>query len=173
MPVLCAEAPTTLSEPVEKLVAVSEEIERKYLLARAPDLPAGATATDIEQGYLPSEQMEERVRRIQDADGVRYKRTIKLGSGIRRLEIEEELEQHVFEVFWALTEGRRIRKRRHEVRHGDAVWEVDEFLDRDLWLAEIELPNAEHAFQVPGWLEAAGAREVTESGEYANRRLAM
>ncbi len=173
MPVLCAEAPTTLSEPVEKLVAVSEEIERKYLLTRAPDLPEDAVTCEIEQGYLPSEQMEERVRRIEDAGGVRYKRTIKVGSGVRRLEFEEELEPHVFETLWSLTEGRRIRKRRHKVRNGNAVWEIDEFLDRDLWLAEIELPSAEHEIELPAWLEAAGAREVTESGEYANRRLAM
>ena len=116
--------------------------------------------------------MEERVRRIQEGGRVRFMRTIKLGSGVRRFEFEEELDAHVFETLWTLTEGRRIKKRRHVVQQGELVWEIDEFLDRDLWLAEIELPSEEHAFDLPPWLEAAGPREVTESGEYANRSLA-
>ncbi len=153
-------------------MSLNEEIERKYLLARAPTLPADATVREIEQGYLPSHQMEERVRRIQEGERVRFKRTIKLGSGVRRFEFEEELDEHVFATLWTLTDGRRIKKRRHVVQQGELVWEIDEFLDRDLWLAEIELPSEEHAFELPPWLEAAGPREVTESGEYANRQLA-
>jgi CYTH domain-containing protein len=157
---------------LEHSVSVNEEIERKYLLARAPTLPADATVREIEQGYLPSREMEERVRRIQEGERVRFKRTIKVGSGVRRFEFEEEIDAEVFDTLWTLTEGRRIRKRRHVVQQGDLVWEVDEFLDRDLWLAEIELPSEEHPFEVPAWLAAAAPREVTESGEYANRKLA-
>ena len=77
-------------------------------------------------------------------------------------------------AMWRLTEGRRLRKRRYSIRESDdLVWEVDEFLDRPLVLAEIELPTADTKFELPQWLRDVLDREVTDEPEYTNARLAQ
>jgi CYTH domain-containing protein len=97
---------------------------------------------------------------------------VKEGSGLTRLEVEEIVTPEVFARFWPLTEGRRLRKRRYRVADGDLIWEIDEFLDRDLVLAEVELPEALTDVQIPGWLQPHVGREVTEEPAYSNFRLA-
>ncbi len=49
----------------ERLAPSEIEIERKYLLARMPELPAGSeiTVIEMEQGYLPGERLHERCAR--------------------------------------------------------------------------------------------------------------
>jgi adenylate cyclase len=149
------------------------EIERKYLLRALPDLPRAVAILDIDQGYLPGEKLVERLRREQSRDGVvRYYRTVKLGSGIERIEVEELTDERVFAHLWQLTEGRRLRKRRHVVPDGDHMWEIDEFLDRPLVLAEIELERADEKVKIPGWLQPTVVRDVTDEREYTNRSLA-
>jgi CYTH domain-containing protein len=67
-----------------------------------------------------------------------------------------------------------VRKRRYSIRESaDVVWEVDEFLDRDLVLAEIELPTKDTRFELPQWLQEVLDREVTDEPEYWNARLAQ
>jgi CYTH domain-containing protein len=67
-----------------------------------------------------------------------------------------------------------VHKRRHTVRGSDdLVWEIDEFLDRDLVLAEVELPSAETEFELPSWLSEALNREVTDDEKYSNLSLAQ
>lgn len=70
----------------------------------------------------------------------------------------------------ALCVGGRIEKRRHLVRHGAHLWEVDEFLgdNAGLVVAEIELGDADEAFERPAWL----GQEVTEQARYYNLALA-
>jgi CYTH domain-containing protein len=150
------------------------EIERKFLLRRLPMATADAPSVEIEQGYLPGEKLVERLRRIRYADGAeKWFRTVKAGNGIERVEIEEEADAELSRTMWRLTQGRRLLKRRYSI-HGtdDLVWEVDEFLDRDLVLAEIELPTPNTVFELPPWLEDVLDREVTHEPEYSNVRLA-
>lgn len=149
------------------------EIERKYLLRALPKMPRASAVLDIEQGYLPGERLIERLRREQHADGVvKYYRTIKLGSGIQRIEVEDETDRHTFEHLWLLTEGRRLTKRRYLVANGEDVWEIDEFTDRDLVLAELELERADARIDMPKWLKDVLVREVTDEKAYTNRSLA-
>jgi CHAD domain-containing protein/CYTH domain-containing protein len=152
------------------------EIERKYLLRDLPrDLPAvdGAVETaEIHQGWLPGDAVRERLRRVDANDTARFYRTIKVGTGIARLELEDETDADLFETLWPLTEGRRVRKRRHKVRDGERQWEIDEFLDRDLVLAEVELPSTDAAVELPEWLRPHVVREVTGEAEYKNENLA-
>ena len=76
-------------------------------------------------------------------------------------------------VMWRLTKGRRVHKRRYSIRDvGDALWEVDEYLDRTLVVAEIELPSPDTVVELPPWLRAVMDREVTDEPEYANDHLA-
>ena len=148
------------------------EIERKYLLSALPaDLPL-ATTREIEQGYLPGERLVERVRRSRTGDSEQFYRTVKFGTGIVRTEIEEECSRELFDALWPHTEGKRVVKRRHVVPDGPLNWEIDEFTDRNLVLAEIELPSADAVPDFPSWLVPFVEREVTGDAEYVNANLA-
>lgn len=153
------------------------EIERKYLLRGLPERVASAPSVEIDQGYLPGERINERVRRAVGVDGARYYRTIKAGSGLSRMEVEEDTTQHFFETVWPLTRGVRVRKRRYSVWETDGgarlEWVVDEFLDRDgLVLAEVELEHEEQRVTIPAWLMTVLDREVTHEPGYTNHALA-
>ena len=149
------------------------EIERKYLLTALPRFPRVNAVLEIDQGYLPGENLVERLRRERHKDGsVRFYRTVKVGSGVTRIELEDTTDQATFEHLWVLTNGRRLTKRRHLVPNGSDVWEIDEFTDRTLFLAELELHHADARVEIPDWLSAVLVREVTEEKEYTNRSLA-
>lgn len=150
------------------------EIERKYLLRAQPPRAVGAPSLEIDQGYIPGERIRERVRRTSGANETRYFRTFKTGTGIQRIEIEEETTKEFFDAVWPLTVGRRVRKRRYLVNENGLLWEIDEFLDRpSLWLAELELEHADQVVDVPGWLAPFVDREVTDDPSYTNRALAL
>jgi CYTH domain-containing protein len=168
-----------LIEEVEQMAAQLDravhpglEIERKYLLRRLPDLGGRAEIEEIDQGWLPGERLHERLRRVQSGSATRYFRTIKFGQGVQRTEIEEPATQELFDSLWPLTEGCRVRKRRHKVREGDLAWEIDEFLDRELYLAEVELAHVSDRPKIPEWLAPCIEREVTDDPRYTNLRLA-
>ena len=148
------------------------EIERKYLLTAVPSRVAGCAVLEVEQGYLPGVLIKERIRRTTQGESVRWYRTFKSGFGLVREEIEEETTARVFEAMWPLTEGRRIRKRRYLVPEGDLVWEIDEFLDQELVLAEVELPAASVIPPIPEWLRPVLVAEVTGDPSYNNSTLA-
>jgi len=151
--------------------ALPVETERKYLLSGMPPGSDAWTVLHIEQGYLPGERIVERLRRVRGPDGVRYFRTVKLGAGVSRIEIEEEMEQALFDELWSLTSGRRVAKRRYRAPDGALMWEIDRFLDRDLVLAEVELPNPDRPV-LPDWLRPVLIREVTDDPAFTNRSLA-
>jgi CYTH domain-containing protein len=162
----------TLADAIAGLVDYGQEVERKFLLTGLPPLERVQGAVEIEQGYLPGERLIERVRCIRSDEGVELVRTVKEGSGLMRLEIEEAVTPDEFAQFWPLTEGRRLRKRRYRIADGNLTWEIDEFLDRDLVLAEVELPGPMIDVQIPEWLRPHVDREVTEDSAYTNLRLA-
>jgi CYTH domain-containing protein len=126
----------------------------------------------VEQGYLPGKQLVERLRRVKDHGSTRFYRTVKVGTGLVRTEIEEETTRAVFDRMWPLTKGRRLKKRRHRVRAGDLTWEIDDFADRKLVLAEVELPDRETKVALPKWLRPHVVRDVTDEEEFQNVRLA-
>ncbi len=152
--------------------AALAEIERKYLLRTVPATARQMPSVEIEQGWLPGTRVVERLRRVSsDGDPVLY-RTVKSGGGLVRLELEEETSRELFENIWPLTEGRRVLKRRHLVPDEGLTWEIDQFLDRDLVLAEVELPSRDATVEVPDWLQPYVVREVTGEAEFSNRYLA-
>jgi CHAD domain-containing protein/CYTH domain-containing protein len=161
-----------LARAAEAAAHVGIEIERKYLLEALPaPLPPGE-AVEVEQGWLPGERLQERVRRVRHGAEARCWRTVKTGRGITRVEIEEETSPAIFDALWPLTEGLRVHKRRHVVESDGHRWEIDEFLDRDLVLAEVELADADEKVKLPDWLAPFVVRDVTEEDEYVNRKLA-
>lgn len=162
--------------------AVSE-VERVYLLDRLPELPATAVRVRIEQGYLPDaqnagatggdEMTEGRLRRRVDPDGsVHLTHTIKRGEGLVRSEAERTITEAQFEAHWPRTAGRRLSKTRHRVPAGPLVWEIDDFDDLDLVLAEVELPSPEAEAPPPEWLAPHIVREVTDDQRYRNYEIA-
>ena len=159
----------------ESLVAtgsVDVEIERKYLLSGLPPTLEGRPHREIDQGYIPGERLQERVRRVRKDGEEWYVRTVKVGSGIRRIELQDDTDRKTFEVLWPLTWGHRVAKRRYSVPAGRLVWEVDEFTDRDLVLAEVELPSEDVEPRLPDWIAPYVEREVTGEPEYLNVNLA-
>jgi CHAD domain-containing protein/CYTH domain-containing protein len=148
------------------------EIERKYLLRAVPEHAASAVSVAVEQGWLPGSKLQERLRHVSGGDGEHYVRTVKLGAGLSRLEVEEETSAELFRSLWPLTEGRRVRKRRYYVPEGDRTWEIDEFLDRELVLAEVELPSPQAEVEIPDWLAPVLERDVTGDPDYLNVNLA-
>jgi CYTH domain-containing protein len=150
------------------------EIERKYLLSALPKRMPKRRLERIAQGYLPGERLIERVRRVRAGEETRYYRTVKGGSGLARIEIEEECSAATFAALWRLTKGRRVLKRRHLVTHEGREWAVDEFTDREeqLVLAEVELPTIDAEVVLPPWLAPLVVREVTGEPAYVNAVLA-
>ena len=148
------------------------EIERKYLLRTCPPEASAAAAIDIDQGYLPGERILERVRRMSTAGDARYYRTVKLGTGVQRFEFEEETTEQFFTTVWPLTRGHRVQKRRFTLDDHGVEWVVDQFVDRPLVLAEVELESADAIVRLPAWLSAVLVREVTDEPDYTNFRLA-
>lgn len=162
----------TLRRRVAAAAPDAIEIERKYLLSGRPGGLEGVRARELEQGYLPGERIQERLRRIRDGDAVRHVRSIKLGAGVVRTEVQEEIDPGLFERLWPLTEGRRVAKRRYAAHGGGLLWEIDEFTDRELWLAEVEIPSAGYEPEIPAWLAPYIVREVTDEPAYLNVHLA-
>jgi CYTH domain-containing protein len=153
------------------------EIERKYLLRFLPDEARDGRRLDIAQGYVPGARLHERVRKVSIRHGTgrveeRFYRTVKLGEGVARTEIEEETTAQIFEAMWPLTKGHRLRKRRFRVDVDGRTWELDEFKNRDLVLAEIELESEDEKVTFPEWLQPAIQREVTTEAAFQNINLA-
>ncbi len=157
------------------------EIERTYLLSALPSIPHGSSVWRLEQGYLPDSPAaasgggiaEGRVRRSVGPDGsVVCTHTIKSGAGLVRQETEQTITEQEFERVWPRTAGRRLRKNRYLVRDGSLTWEIDEYDDLDLVLADVELPSADTSITIPPWLAPCIVREVTEEPEYRNYELA-
>jgi CHAD domain-containing protein/CYTH domain-containing protein len=148
------------------------EIERKYLLDAVPAHARKHPKFEIDQGWVPGERLHERLRRVRGGGEERYYRCVKLGEGLRRIEIEEPTTRAIFARLWPLTKGKRVRKRRYVVEENGARWEIDEFRDRDLVLAEIELDSEDAEVRIPAWLAPHVVREVTGEPEYVNLNLA-
>jgi CYTH domain-containing protein len=150
----------------------TEEIERKYLLSTLPDRALETEPSEITQGWLPGTKLLERVRHVRTDRGDEWYRTVKSGGGMRRVEIEEATSQQVFDSLWPLTEGRRVQKRRYPVKENGSTWEIDEFTDRNLVIAEVELEDVDSEVSVPSWLQQYVLREVTDEPGYLNYNLA-
>jgi len=90
--------------------------------------------------------------------------------GHTRLEFDYAMPAEDARALFGLCVGGLIDKRRHLVEYAGRLWEVDEFLgdNAGLVVAEIELEDADAAFEHPPWLGI----EVTDSPRYYNLALA-
>ncbi len=151
------------------------EIERKFLVADDGWRAAAHAVLPMAQGYLNDlgamdrgeQKASVRVRIQGDAAFLNLK-SRELGR--TRQEFDYPIPVEDARALLALCVGGVIDKRRHLVRHGGHLWEVDEFLgdNAGLVVAEIELASADEAFDRPDW----AGREVTEEARYYNLALA-
>ena len=151
------------------------EIERKFLVTGDGWRAAAHAVLPMAQGYINDlgamdrggQKASVRVR-IQGEAAFLNLKSRELGRS--RQEFEYPVPVEDARALLALCVGGVIDKRRHLVRHGSHLWEVDEFLgdNAGLVVAEIELEDAGEAFERPGWLGA----EVTDSPRHYNLALA-
>lgn len=143
------------------------EIERKFLVSRAPEGLSGYACRLIEQAYLNTEPVI-RIRRQDDAFFLTYK-----GSGLMvREEYNLPLTPEAYEHLKQKADGNIITKKRYLIPiSGGLTIELDVFEPpfAPLMLAEVEFPDIEtaEAFLPPAWF----GDEVTYDGKYHNSYL--
>lgn len=146
---------------------MGQEIEHRYLLSEIPDLGA-AKPQAIAQGYLSTDPDRVVRVRIRDEDGfltIKGRRT-----GAVAAEFEYAIPVDDARALLALCGENVLIKNRYELTGEDGfVWEVDIFTGRHdgLVIAEIELPAADTAYNVPGWLRGVDITGRTDLGNAA------
>ncbi|MFI8718442.1 CYTH domain-containing protein [Stenotrophomonas sp. NPDC077464] len=151
------------------------EIERKFLVSGEGWRAAAHAVIPMAQGYVNdtasieagTQKASVRVRVQGDAAFLNLKsREI----GHTRQEFDYPIPVDDARALLALCVGGLIDKRRHLVRHGGLLWEVDEFLgdNAGLVVAEVELEQADQAIDLPDWV----GEEVTDDVRYYNLALA-
>ena len=142
------------------------EIERKFLL-RGQSWRRHVHATQsLAQGYLGGDRSSVRVR----VNGTEARLSIKSKvRGSTRLEFEYPIPMADAQILLRELAGAEVIKTRHLVRHGEHLWELDEFAGANsgLLIAEIELDRVDQAFERPNWL----GREVTDEQRFYNAAL--
>jgi adenylate cyclase len=151
------------------------EIERKFLVSGDGWRAAAHAVLPMAQGYINdsasidsgAQQASVRVR-IQGEQAFLNLKSRDVGH--TRQEFDYPIPVDDARALLALCVGGLIDKRRHLVRHGDLLWEVDEFLgdNAGLVVAEVELDDAAQAIDLPEWVGA----EVTDDVRYYNLALA-
>lgn len=154
---------------------MSIEIERKFLVTSDAWRDQAHAVIDMAQGYLNdhssvasgAQRASVRVR----IEGDQARLNIKsLQIGRSRQEFDYLIPLEEGRALLALCVGGLLEKRRHLVKHGAHVWEIDEFGGQSsgLVVAEVELQAEDEAIARPDWL----GREVTELPRYYNLALA-
>jgi CHAD domain-containing protein/CYTH domain-containing protein len=165
------EAVTVVGKRIANRPACVAEIERRFLLRDVPAMARPFAVQEIEQGWLPGTRFVERIRPIGEAGQPVTYRTTRPVTERSPGAPEGEVAATLFEEIWPLTAGRRVRKRRHVVPDYGLQWEIDQFLDRDLVMAEVA-GSEEAAVALPEWLAPYVLREVTGERQFTNRALA-
>lgn len=146
------------------------EIERKFLVASAPDGDAVVGSERLRQGYLAVDGAVE--VRLREADGVTTM-TVKAGMGLARSEVELRLADVDAADLWPHAATRSLQKVRFRVRLTDALTaELDDYEGTlaGLQVVEVEFPDLEtaRAFAPPAWF----GREITGEPGWSNAELA-
>jgi CYTH domain-containing protein len=147
------------------------EIERKFLVKEVPENVASYPFEEISQGYLAvtDDGTEVRLRKKAHA----YYLTVKSGTGMKRQEIETELDSEQFEILWPKTVEKRVEKRRYEISAKNVTIELDIYsgILEGLKTAEVEFKaqSEADAFTPPSWFD----KEVTQDERYKNKNLAL
>ena len=141
------------------------EIERKFLVASTEWRALAHASHHMVQGYLANtERGSIRVRLTDDTACLNIKG---MTLGVTRTEFDYPIPLDEAQVILdTLCLKPLLEKTRHLVRHGDHVWEIDEFTgdNAGLIVAEVELRSVDEAFTPPPWL----GEEVSHDPRYYN-----
>jgi adenylate cyclase len=158
------------------VTTIGTEIERKFLL-RDTGIVAGLAGIPLLQGYF--RDIEGWSVRLRSAAGrawltLKSRDAAAPDNRMVRREVESPVDPALADrLLAALPPECCIIKTRYRLPVEDApglAWEIDCFGGRHdgLWLAEIELPAADHPLHLPAWL----GDEVTTDPRYRNAALA-
>lgn len=146
------------------------EIERKFLIKKAPDDLDKFKSYEILQGYIIITKAGTELRLRQKGD--KYFQTIKSGEGLVRKETEIELTADQFRKLWSLTGRKRLRKKRYEIQYEDMMIELDIYDEpfKGLITVEVEFKTVADSeqFSLPNWF----GKEITNDERFKNRNLA-
>lgn len=144
------------------------EIEHKYLVHNLDFKRFVTSSNTIIQGYLSKDkQRTVRVRIYNDDAFITVKGQ---NQGATRLEFEYSIPVSDAKVMLdSLCHKPVINKTRHIVFHEGNKWEIDEFHGalQGLILAEIEIPTADYAYNVPSFI----GKNITGDAKYYNSNL--
>lgn len=148
-----------------------KEIERKFKVHEESwrQTVSEADSSFIQQGYLNADP--DRVVRIRIRDNRAWITIKNRPVGISRSEFEYPVPVDDAVELLGMCLGRIITKRRYELTHQGARWEIDEFFGQHegLVMAEIELESENQEFDKPEW----AGEEVTHDPQYSNMVLAL
>jgi len=147
---------------------MATEIERKFLVHNDHWRPLVERSMALRQGYLISDEHSSVRVRISDEEAFLNIKSATVG--VSRLEFEYPIPVADAEEMLDKLCHHRLEKTRHLVQHEGHLWEIDEFhgANAGLIVAEVELQDAEEAYQLPAW----AGEEVSEDIRYYNSRLA-
>ncbi len=147
---------------------MAKEIERKFLVVSTSYRDIALKRHHIVQGYLNADPKA--TVRVRIKDDQAYLTVKGLNSGAVRDEWEYSIPlADAREMLARCSSGRVIDKTRYVVMSGMHCWEIDEFHGElaPLKIAEIELSNADEAFDKPDFI----GKEVTGDIRYYNSTL--
>jgi CYTH domain-containing protein len=104
--------------------------------------------------------------RLRDKAGKFYF-TIKGDGKLSRDELEIAIGDDIFEEYWEKTKGKRVEKFRLEKPFAGYIAEFDVYRNRDMVVAEVEVPTTEQAKML-----ANLGKDVTGDKSYKNKNLA-
>lgn len=150
------------------------EIERKYLLKKLPKITFDSKIS-ISQYYFPVEDKWERIREsIQDGK-ISFIHCVKKLIEEDPAVYEENERDLTVKEYLVLREKctTQINKIRHVKKEGDLKWEIDEYVNLSLIVAEIEIPSVDYQVEIPDYISENLIMEVTSFREFTNRKLSL
>lgn len=141
-----------------RTMAEGYRIEQGYFAK--DDFQEVTEALDLEIPFVPKEL------RLRSYRG-EWLLTAKGEGGLVRNELEVLVSKAFFDQWWPRTEVRRICKIRWQTMLGKYLLEVDDYQDRDLLTAEIELASVDDLRSLP-----LVGKDVTNDARYKNKNLA-
>ncbi len=148
---------------------MAQEIERKFLLRDDRWRDEAHAHYHLKQGYLTN-QKNVSIRVRIDHEGRAHLNIKSYTLGISRQEYEYDIpREDAEEILETLALKPLIDKTRYLVRHGEHVWEIDEFRgdNAGLIVAEVELGREDEDFALPPW----AGKEVSDDPRYLNSCL--
>lgn len=146
----------------KKYLVLPQQLDQHVQLDQHPFKP-------MVQGYLASSDLVViRIRVSQDHGRLTIKQR---GAGIKRIEVERELNLEEANELLSLCGTKKVEKQRYFIAHGNYTIELDIFLGENagLMVAEVEFEDEEeaNAFEPPEWFST----EVSGDLRYYNHYL--